>query len=90
MEKHWGEGVTKLAVWLSAMTDFETATEILDRVGQVQISDSSVWRRTEKWGERICETEEAERGKANGVPQRWERPIGRERRGGWARRWTEG
>lgn len=77
MEKHWSEGVTKLVVWLSGMADFETAAEIMEQAGQVQISDSSVWRRTEKWGERICEIEEAEREKANAVPQRWERPIGR-------------
>jgi hypothetical protein len=77
MEKHWSEGTAKLAVWLSGIADFEMAAEILEKVGQVDISDSSIWRRTEKWGERIREIEKSERERANALPKRWERPVGR-------------
>jgi len=82
MEKHWSEGIAKLAVWLSGMVDFETASEILEKVGQVNISDSSVWRCTEKWGERIREVAEAEWERASALPQRWERPVARRREAG--------
>lgn len=37
----------------------------MKRIGHVVISDSSIWRRKEKWGERFKEVEEAEREKAN-------------------------
>lgn len=57
--------------------DFETAAEMLDKVGQVCISDSSVWRRMDRWGERIRQIEEAERERANALPKRWERPVSR-------------
>jgi hypothetical protein len=42
--KHWSEGVLKLVVWLSGMIDYETVEEILEKMGQIHISDSSVWR----------------------------------------------
>lgn len=35
-------GVTKQAVWLSGIVDFGKAEEILQEIGQIAISDSSV------------------------------------------------
>ena len=55
---HWSEGVAKLAVWLSGLIDFEQAAEVLERVGQIVISDSSIWRQVQKWGEKFQELEE--------------------------------
>ena len=52
-EKHWSEEVSKLSVWLSGLVAFETAAEILERVGGVHISGSSVWHRSQKWGEAL-------------------------------------
>jgi len=57
-EKHWSEEVSKLSVWLSGLVAFETAAEILERVGGVHISGSSVWHRSQKWGESLWKEEE--------------------------------
>ena len=53
-------------VWLSGAVDsFAKAEEMFGRIGHLTISDSSIWRRKEKWGERFKEVEEAKREKAN-------------------------
>jgi len=49
-EKHWSEQVAKQAVWLSGLVPYEEAAEILQRVGQIAISKSSIWRRVKRWG----------------------------------------
>jgi hypothetical protein len=41
------------------------AEEVIERVGHLSISDSSIWRRKERWGARFLEVEEAERERAN-------------------------
>lgn len=48
--------------------DFEKAAEIMQRVGQIPISASSVWRLVQKWGRRFRVIEEAERVVANALP----------------------
>jgi hypothetical protein len=68
-EKNWSEEVAKLAVWLGGLVPFEQAAEILRRVGQIAISESSVWRRMEKWGEKYKALEDAERTLANALPR---------------------
>ena len=49
-EKHWSEQVAKQAVWLGGLLPYEEAAEILQRVGQITISKSSIWRRVKRWG----------------------------------------
>jgi len=49
-EKHWSEQIAKQAVWLSGLVPYEGAAEIMQRVGQIAISKSSIWRRVERWG----------------------------------------
>jgi hypothetical protein len=46
----WSERLTKWAVWLSGLVDFEQAAEFLNEVGQVELSPSSTWRLGQKWG----------------------------------------
>lgn len=55
--------------------EFEQAEEILENVGQIVISDSSVWRRTEEWGERFRALEAAEREAANVLPGKVETSL---------------
>lgn len=75
--KHWSEGVTKLVVWLSGMMgSFERVAEVLGQVGEVAISDSTVWRLVAERGERIQAAEMVERAKANALPSRGD--IGRD------------
>jgi hypothetical protein len=67
-DKHWSEQVAKQAVKLGGMTDFEEAAEILSEVGQIEISASSVWRLTQKWGKKLKALEGKEQEQANAVP----------------------
>ena len=84
-ERHWSEAVARLAVWLYGQVDDDLAEQILRQVGGIAISDSSIWRRAQKWGEQVCVAEEARARVAVGLPQRGqvirgqvphERPMG--------------
>ena len=57
---------------MSGLVEYEQAAEILNRVGQVMISDSSVWRRTDEWGERFKAVEATQRATATALPPRSE------------------
>jgi len=53
-------------VWLSGVVDsFEKSEAVMERIGHLTISDSSIWRRKEVWGTAFLEVEEEEREKAN-------------------------
>ena len=52
-ESQWSEGIVKQAVWLSGMVAFEDAALIMQEIGQAEISTSSVWRLTQRWGQRL-------------------------------------
>jgi hypothetical protein len=75
--KHWSEGALKLAVWLSGIVDYDQVEEILEKVGQISISDSSVWRQAQVWGAGFQELMEAERIRSNLLPGRWGAPSKR-------------
>jgi hypothetical protein len=63
---HWSEQIAKQAVRLSGEVDFAEAAQILRDVGQVEISTTSVWRRAEKWGQRLKDAECQEQERAYG------------------------
>jgi hypothetical protein len=71
---HWSEGVVRQAVWLSGLVCFEEAEAILRQIGRVNISGTSVWRRTQTWGAKLQQQMEAERRCANALPGKWEAP----------------
>ena len=72
-EKHWSEGLAKEAVWLSGAIDsFEQAEEAFARIGHVVMSDSTIWRRVDKWGEQFRQLEKERQEAANRVAQRGE------------------
>jgi hypothetical protein len=53
-------------VWLSGTEkSFAHAEDVMRRIGHIEVSDSSIWRRKEMWGERFKEVEEVERVRAN-------------------------
>lgn len=62
-------------MWLGGLVSFEQAAEILRRVGQISISESSVWRRVRKWGEAFKALEDAERVLANAIPRTGSAPV---------------
>jgi hypothetical protein len=64
-------------VWLSGIVDYETVEEVLKKVGQIHISDSSVWRQAQDWGEGFQTIFEKERIRSNLLPGRWGSPCKR-------------
>jgi len=84
-EIHWSESVAQQAVWLYGQVEDDLAEQILQKIGGLPISDTSIWRRAQKWGEKIRVAEEASAKTAVGLPQRGqvihgqvphERPMG--------------
>jgi hypothetical protein len=71
----WSEGLKREAVFLSAVApSFEMARQILKRIGQIEISQPSLWRCTQEAGERFGAAEEAARTRANALPEQWTPP----------------
>ena len=73
--KHWSEGVLKLVVWLSGIVTYEQVEEILAKVGQVDVSDSSAWRQAQDLGAGFQSIAEAERVRSYLMPGRWGAPC---------------
>jgi hypothetical protein len=71
LAKNWSEGVVKLVVWLSGLVDYESAQQVLQEVGQIHISTSSVWRQAQAWGEQFRLLESRERVRASVLPMHW-------------------
>lgn len=71
----WSEGLTREAVYVSAAVDsFELAKSILQRIGQIEISQPSIWRCTQEAGGRFRALEEARRLRATALPEQWDPP----------------
>lgn len=65
--------MVKEAVWLSGVVDsYEEAEAVMSRVGHLFMSDSTIWRRVEKWGEQFVEVEQQRQQQANRLPTRTE------------------
>lgn len=70
--KQWSAGVEREAVWLSgAVTSYALTEEVLRRIGQIEMSQSSVWRRTQAAGQRFQEREERVRRQTEAAVMRW-------------------
>lgn len=57
-------------VWLSGLMEYTEAERVLNQIGQIPISDTSVWRRTQTWGERFRAAAAAQRALATASPAR--------------------
>jgi hypothetical protein len=69
-DPHFSEGVLQEIVWVSGRVDsYAAAEEVLQRIGHLCVSDSSVWRRVDTWGAAIQDQEDARREKANTLPK---------------------
>lgn len=55
--------------------EYEEAEEVLEKVGQIHISDSSIWRHTQTWGKQFQVLAERERIQANVLEGRWGGPY---------------
>ena len=71
----WSESLEQELVWLSAAVgSFALAATIMQRIGRVHVSCSSIWRCTQAAGERFRALEARERQLANGLPELWDPP----------------
>ena len=68
-EQHWSETVAQQAVWLYGHVEDDLAEQILQKIGGLAISDTSIWRRAQKWGAKIRMAEEVRAKTAVGLPQ---------------------
>ncbi len=71
-EQRWSERIAKQAVWLLGQVTGAAAETILREIGGIAISDSSLWRRQAKWGERIKAQELLQSAQASQPPARSE------------------
>lgn len=82
-EKHWSEGVAKEAVWVSGIVgSFEEAEAVMSRIGHVFMSDSTIWRRVERWGEQFEVLEQHRQEQAAALPKSGEVIRGVEKHSG--------
>lgn len=69
------EGLAQEIVYLSgAASSFRLVAKILQRIGQIPISESSVWRCVQEAGSRFQAVEAQEQRRANALPEQWEPP----------------
>ncbi len=69
------DGVMRDAVWLScAVPSYEMVAEILQRIGGLELSRTTIWRCTQQAGEQFCRLEEIERKRATALPEQWQPP----------------
>ncbi|MBI3739361.1 MAG: hypothetical protein HY258_09980 [Chloroflexi bacterium] len=64
--------IAQQAVWLYGQVEDDLAEQILQQIGGWTISDTSIWRRAQKWGEKIRVAETARAKAVVGLPQRGE------------------
>jgi hypothetical protein len=60
--------VAKLSVWLCGQVTAEHAETILEKLGGIVFSDSSIWRRVQTWGAQMQAQDTLERATANALP----------------------
>jgi hypothetical protein len=71
----WSEGVARLSVWLGGLAaSYRQAETILRQVGGIAISRGSIWQRVQKWGAELQALTEAERQRAQALPEQWTPP----------------
>jgi hypothetical protein len=66
----WSEVLAKRAVWLVGLMGDDLAEELFSKLGGIDISDTSIWRRVAKWGEKIKAVEAARAAQASALPER--------------------
>lgn len=80
MTSGWSDGVQRESVRLSGLLPYEEAAVVMERLGQVSLSKTSVWRETQAYGKKLQSVEEEERVAALVMPAQWQ-PIMTEKAG---------
>lgn len=75
VEKNWSASLVKEAVWLSGtMKSYAEAAQVLERIGRIAISDSTIWRQVESRGTQIGQLLAQQQAVANTLPKMGEAP----------------
>ena len=61
--------LVKWAVWLLGLVPDDQAEQILAQIGDIQVSDTSMWRRAKRWGEKIRAVEALQAAQARAMPE---------------------
>lgn len=69
-DTHWSAELARQSVWLSGLVAFGDAAQILEEIGQVNISKSSVWRLSQNWGKELRAEEERDIESVHKLPER--------------------
>ncbi len=81
--------MVKYAVWLSGLVTYAEAATILNTIGEIPISVSSIWRRVSVWGPKCQALETTQRAVSMADPDARgvESDHAARRLRTWARRW---
>jgi hypothetical protein len=67
--------VAQDAVWISGLvSSYAAAQVVLARLSRINLATPSVWRQTQVWGAKFGTVLEAERQRANALPEQWTPP----------------
>ena len=67
----WSDGVERASVRLSGLLPYEEVVDVMERLGQVHLSKTSVWREVQEYGKKFQTLEEQERIAAMIPPAQW-------------------
>ena len=71
MKGGWSDGVKRESVYLSALMPYKETVTVMERLGQVYLSKSNVWRESQEYGKKLQSVEERERIAAMIPPAQW-------------------
>ena len=70
-DKHWSEGVAREVVWISGVVDsYGEAEKVMNRIGHVWISDTTIWSQVQHWGAGFVKMDEQRKQQAQALPKR--------------------
>ena len=69
-EQAWSETIAHNAVWLYGHVEDDLAEQVLQKIGGLTMSDTTIWRQAHRWSESIRVAEETRAKTAVGLPQR--------------------
>lgn len=61
--------MAKWSVWLVGLLPDDQAEQVLSRIGDIAVSDTSMWRRVARWGEKIKAMEALRAARARALPE---------------------
>lgn len=70
----YSEALAKQSLWLCGQVEYAAAQQILDQIGHIPVSETTLWRCVQRWGARYAAQEQLRAQQANALPRRAVRP----------------